>query len=175
VTRPPEIDVALLDDGRLEALMENHRRRGELTAPLFGKAVAELARRRTGPLDLHKTLAFVRKAAAARRFVSYGDIARDQNLAWDRVRYAMNEHLGLLVRWAQQQGLPMLSAIVVNQQSVATGRMNSATLKGFAAAAEWLGYAVDDPDTFLREQQAACFAWGRTLKDTAASPPPAAS
>lgn len=175
MTEPTEIDVALLDDAGLETLQEDCRRRGALQTAVFGRAVIELARRRTSPLDLHRTMALVRWAASQRRFLSYGDVARAQNLSWDRVRYAMNEHLILLARWARQQDLPMLSAIVVNQQNALTGRMNSATLKGFAAAAEWLGYAVDDPDTFLREQQAACFAWGRTLKEPSQPSPAAAA
>jgi hypothetical protein len=160
-TIAPGPDVAALTVEQLETLIENHRRQGALTAPLFGKAVTELARRRTGPLDLHKTLALVRAAAAEGRFLSYGEVARAQSLAWDRVRYQMNEHLGLLAQWGHQQGLPMLSAMIVNQENVATGAMNRKTLEGFVRAAEWLGYRVGDQQAFLREQQQACFAWGK--------------
>jgi hypothetical protein len=44
----------------------------------------------------------------------------------------------------------MLSAIIVNKKHVATGHMEPATLKGFVEAAMQLGYAVDDPQSFLK-------------------------
>jgi hypothetical protein len=55
----------------------------------------------------------------------------------------------------------MLSAIVVNQGNVATGRMEPDTLKGFIAAARNLGFSITDEETFLRQQQHRVFGWGR--------------
>jgi hypothetical protein len=44
--------------------------------------------------------------------------------------------------------------------------MEPATLKGFVEAATQLGYAVDDPQSFLKEQQRLCFEWGERQVDT---------
>ena len=44
------------------------------------------------------------------------------------------------------EGWPLLSAIVVNQQNVATGDMEPTTLNGFVEAARALGYVVADEE-----------------------------
>jgi hypothetical protein len=50
----------------------------------------------------------------------------------------------------------MLIGVVVNKQRIASEDMEPEALKGFIGAA--LGYKIDDPDRFLREQQEKCFA-----------------
>ncbi len=54
----------------------------------------------------------------------------------------------------------MLSAIVVNQRNIATGKMEPETLKGFIGAAKDLGYVVTAEEGFLKEQQDLVFRWG---------------
>jgi 5-methylcytosine-specific restriction protein B len=54
----------------------------------------------------------------------------------------------------------MLSAIVVNQENVATGKMERKTLKGFIGAARDLGYVITGEEVFLKEQQELVFRWG---------------
>ena len=46
------------------------------------------------------------------------------------------------------------------------------TLKGLVAAAEALDMRVDDPETFLREQQEAVFAWAAGSSSTSSDAPP---
>jgi hypothetical protein len=58
-----------------------------------------------------------------------------------------------------------VSAIVVNKQHVATGKMEPETLKGFIAAARDLGLPVTDEESFLREQQDRVFDWARVAGD----------
>jgi hypothetical protein len=72
----------------------------------------------------------------------------------------MGGHLWRLVEYAHRKGWPMLSAIVVNQRNVATGKMEPETLKGFIAAAKDLGYVVTGEEGFLKEQQGLVFQWG---------------
>jgi hypothetical protein len=59
----------------------------------------------------------------------------------------------------------MLSAIVVNQQNVATGKMEPKTLKGFIGAAIDLGYVISGEEEFLKKQQALVFHWGLSQTD----------
>src|SRR5580693_994411 len=60
-------------------------------------------------------------------------------------------------------GWPMLSAIVVNKENLASGAMEAKTLKGFIAAAKELRppHVVTNDEQFLREQQKLVFEWGR--------------
>lgn len=151
-------------DQQLENVVRNHRARGKLDAPYFLEALEELARRKGNGLVFARSLDLIRIAAAERRFLSYKDLADGSGADWSRVRYAMNRHLGDLIQYAHGKGWPMLSAIVVNQQNVATGAMEPETLKGFAEAARWLGYSVHDEKTFLEEQQRLIFAWAESQK-----------
>jgi hypothetical protein len=54
----------------------------------------------------------------------------------------------------------MLSAIVVNQENVATGKMEPKTLKGFIGAARDFGYVITGEEVFHKEQQELVFRWG---------------
>lgn len=154
------IEVKKLDDQGLKNLMENHRRLGATSEPAYGAASREWNTRHGGGLDLETSLAYLRKAARERRFVSYGELAQANGAIWDKVRYPMNAHLWALVEHANHLGWPMLSAMIVNKPHRETGGMEPETLAGFVAAAEALRYDVADPEAFLREQQELCFAWG---------------
>jgi hypothetical protein len=163
-------DSRTMTDDQLEAVVANHQRLRATDRPLFREAVKELNRRHGGELDLDKTLDFVRRAAAKGRFVSYGDVAKANGANWNKVRRPMNKHLWALVSLAHSKGWPMLSAIVVNQQNLATGAMEPSTLDGFIRAARDLGYEVLDGVAFLEQQQEACFAWGHSQAARATPP-----
>lgn len=154
------IDVQRLSDDELRNLIRNHQAKHATDRPLYRQAIEETHRRHGGTLDLDRSLAYLRAAAAQRRFVSYGELAEANGAEWDKVRYPMNTHLWALVCLAHAKGWPMLSAMVVNKQHVATGHMEPATLTGFVGAANDLGYEITDAQSFLREQQEACFRWG---------------
>lgn len=148
-----------LTDKQLQNVIDNHRRHRKTTEPAYLDALAEQARCKGKGLDFDKTFALVRAAAAERRFLSYKQLADESGADWSKVRYAVNDHLGELIAYAHGKGWPLLSAIIVNQPNLATGTMEPATLKGFAAAARDLGYAVTDEEAFLREQQERVFTW----------------
>mgnify|MGYP001467985536 CR=1 FL=1 len=146
-------------DQQLRNVIENHRKNGRLHEPYYLAAMEELARRKGHGLDFNKSFDLIRKAAAEGRYLSYKELADASGSDWSKVRYAVNTHLGDLIDYAHGKGWPLLSAIVVNQQNVATGEMEPATLKGFIEAARALGYAVADEKEFLHEQQKRVFAW----------------
>lgn len=124
----------------------------------------------TDRLDLNTTYQAILDAARARRFISYGGLARANGADWQKVRYEMNRHLGELVKLSVERGWPMPSAIVVNQQSLETGALEGSAREGFLAAARDSGLEVEDPDNFVREQQEALFAWAPTAPDNPGFP-----
>lgn len=116
-------------------------------------------------LDLRITYQAILDAARQRRFISYGDLAKANGVEWQQVRYEMNRHLGELVMLAAKNGWPMPSAIVVNQKDLQTGDLHGSARKGFLAAAEENGVPIADPESFVREQQEAVFAWAQNAPD----------
>ncbi|HEY4982712.1 MAG TPA: acyl-CoA dehydrogenase family protein [Pseudolabrys sp.] len=101
--------------------------------------------------------------AAEERFVSYKELADASGANWNQVHYSIGGHLWSLVEYAHRKGWPMLSAVVVNKQNVASGSMEPETLKGFIAAARELGFSITDEEAFLREQQRRVFEWAKGL------------
>lgn len=159
-------------DQQLRNVIDNHRRHNKLHEPYYLEALAELARRKGRGLDFRKSFELIRDAAAERRFLSYKQLAEASGCDWSKVRYAINQHLGDLIVYAHGKGWPLLSAIIVNQEMVATGEMEPATLRGFIQAARALGYPVTDEKAFLRDQQERVFAWAMDRRtDGRASPP----
>lgn len=146
-------------DQQLRNVIENHRKNGKVHEAYYLDAMEELARRKGQGLDFQKSFNLIRRAAAERRFLSYKELADASGSDWSKVRYAVNTHLGDLIDYAHGRGWPLLSAIVVNQQNVATGDMEPTTLKGFIEAARALGYTLGDEKEFLREQQERVVAW----------------
>jgi hypothetical protein len=121
------------------------------------KELVEARGQRSG-LKFEKSRALIEAAAARGKFVTYGDLAQASGVQFDKVRFAMNAHLWDLVKWSHHLGLPMLSAIVVNQNNRESGEMEPETIRGFVRAAEGLGYIVGEPREFLSQQQRELFA-----------------
>jgi hypothetical protein len=142
------LDVTNLSDVQLQNLINNHRNKGMTEHPTYVEALAEQARRTGRGLSFEKSFEVIRSAAAEGRFVSYKELADASGAEWSRVHYSIGTHLWSLVEYAQRRGWPMLSAIVVNKQNVATGDMEPETLRGFIAAARQLALPVTDPGLF---------------------------
>ena len=160
------IDVAKLSDDQLKNLIENHRRKQATTVPPYVDAIREWQVRRGRGLDFDKSFAIIKAAAREHRFLSYKELADASGADWNQVHYSIGGHLWNLVEFAHLNGLPMLSAVVVNKPNVSSGTMEPETLKGFIGAASLLGYKVTDEEAFLREQQAKVFEWAKTDIET---------
>jgi hypothetical protein len=124
------LDVAKLSDEQLSNIIENHCRKGATDSSVYVDALAEQARRKGKGLDFDKSFEVIRRAAAEDRFVSYKELADASGADWNQVHYSIGGHLWSLVEYAHRKGWPMLSAVVVNKQNVASGRMEQETLKG---------------------------------------------
>lgn len=149
-----DFDLDKLDDKQIANLLENYRKAGKTEEPKYTEILAEYARRRGKGLSFDKSLAAIRDAASRGQFLSYKQLAEASGLKWSfAVRHAMPSHLFNLLEYAHRNGLPLLSAIVVNQENVDTGEMEPETLRGFVAGARDLGIPVADERQFLKDQQ----------------------
>jgi len=160
------INVAKYSERQLKALIDNHRSKGATDRPLYVAALEEYAARRGNGLSFAKSMAVIREAAQVGRFLSYKELADQSGAIWNKVHYSVGRHLWDLIEYAHRRGWPMLSAIVVNKDNVATGDMKDETLAGFISAANDLGLVVDNPREFLREQQRLVFAWAQGTTTT---------
>jgi hypothetical protein len=159
-----DIDFAHLDTERLRNLVANHRTKRATDSPVYINALRELEQRTGHGLDFDKSYQAIREAAREGRFLSYKGLADASGAEWSKVHYAMGGHLWRLVEYAHRKGWPMLSAIVVNQRNVATGKMEPDTLKGFIRAARDLDHVVTSEGDFLKEQQELVFRWGSSAR-----------
>ncbi len=95
--------------------------------------------------------------------MSFGMVADVNGAYWPSVRLAIGGHLKAVCTLALSRGGPLIGSIVVNAHNLSTGAMEPETRAGFIAAARQIGFPVEDGEAFLREQQAATFAWAAGL------------
>lgn len=153
------MDLSAKSDAQIRNLIDNFEREGAVGDPVYRLALAEMTRRTVPELDPQKTFARILEAARERRFLSYKELAEASGAPWQKVRHKIGRHLWHIVHYAHCRGWPMLSAIVVNKTHLHTGKMDPDTLKGFVAAAEGLGHAVQDGRDLLKAEQERVFAW----------------
>lgn len=152
------VDLRSKSIKEIETLIANHERVGKTQAPLYLATVEERARRKAGEYDVTQTMSIIAAVARQRHFISYGQIAAKYGFPAVRANITVPKHLEDVNARAQALGLPMLSAIVVSKDHVADGKMEPATLAAFCKSAERLGFVVEDPAKFLKQQQDAVFA-----------------
>ncbi len=95
--------------------------------------------------------------------MSFGSVAEANGEPWPRVRLAIGGHLKAVCALSLSRGGPLVSSIVVNARHLRTGAMEPETRAGFLSAARDLGFHWEDGEAFLREHQAATFAWAGQL------------
>ena len=123
-------------------------------------------------LDLQTTYRAILNAARQGKYVSYGALAKANGAEWAKVRYKLNNQLGEIMTLAARRDWPIPSAIVVDQANLETGTLSVSATKGFVGAARELGFDVQDPQTFIAEQQQAMFAWAEGAPDELGPPKP---
>ncbi len=144
----------------LETLLANFTRAGRLRDARCVAAMEELNRLRTPGLQFRRSLDAIRAAAERRVFLTYGDVAVANDITWRAARMRMDPHLFDICRWATARGWPLLTAIVVDQDSRGHGGMTGVPLIGFARCAERCSRIVGaDPAAFLRAEQQRVFDW----------------
>jgi hypothetical protein len=147
------------NDKQIKNLMANYQRQGQTSASYYHELLEENSRRSGNGLNFETTLVAVKLAARERRFLSYQELAEKSGCPFNKVRFAINPHLQGLLEYCHARGIPLLSAIVVNKQNAATGKLDKSALSGFVKGVEELGISIDDPDGFLRAEQERIFSW----------------
>ena len=160
------MDLSSKSDKELDQWIRNHELKAATGAPLFSLLVEERARRSKSKhvLDVEKSLGVLRQAAIDQRCVSYGELAAVNGVDWSQARHRMNGangHLDRLLDVCHVRGLPMLPAICVNKQGLASGELEPPALAGFAEGARRLGFVVTDELAFHHQCRDECWAWGR--------------
>ena len=118
-----------------------------------------------GKLDVERSTSAIMQAARNGQFLSYSDVAKANGLEWSfALNRNINKHLDEVLKKADGAGLPLITAIVVNKPNLKTGRLKGRALKGFIDCALRLDYEVDDPSSFLADQQRETFAIARTYE-----------
>ena len=98
----------------IEQWIRNHERLGKTDSELFKQLLEERARRAAKVLNPETSLGFLIRAAKERRFVTYGELASANGVAWNDARHRMNGtggHLDNLLDLCHSRGLPLLTSI----------------------------------------------------------------
>lgn len=152
-------------DAEIGNWIKNHETARQTSAPLYMELLEERARRSQSSqrLDFSRSLKHLERAARQRTCTSYAALAAASGVEWSKARHQMNGpngHLDRLLDICHARGLPMLTAICVNQSNVANGELAKEALSGFVAGARRLGMAVDDPVEFHRRCRDESWDWG---------------
>jgi hypothetical protein len=154
------VDLATKTTKELETIVANCQRLNRTGDARCLAASNMLQERRNGDYDLEKTVAAIRDHGQKGRFLSYRDIASASGLEWANVFRQINLHLDAVCAYSHGQGWPLLTAIVVSHQNLASGEMTAANRKGFLVAARGAGRDVDLEDIpFVKREQQRVFAW----------------
>ena len=160
------MDFSKKTDLEINSWIKNHEENGGTAQPIYLKLLEERVRRAQNKqkLDFDQSLAHLKAAAQKQKCTTYGDLAKASGVDWSQARHQMNGpngHLDLLLDLCHAQGLPLLTAICVNQGNVRDGELGADALAGFAAAASRLGLPIVEPLTFHHECRDKCWQWGR--------------
>ncbi len=162
------MDLSTKTDKQINQMIANHEcAPGGRDLPQYLILLEERARRPqlTQKLNLEKSMEQLKAAAQGGVCVTYGDLAKASGVEWSQARHQMNGvngHLDRLLDLCHARGLPLLTAICVNQVGVSTGELGKDALVGFATGARRLGLPVTDPLAFHHKCRDECWAWGKT-------------
>jgi hypothetical protein len=159
------VDLTGKKASEIETWIKNHENAKKTSEPLYLELLEERARRaqEKQKLDFGRSLEHLKQAAIHRTCTSYGDLAKASGVDWSTARHQMNGpngHLDRLLDICHARGLPLLTAICVNQTNVADGELGEEALAGFVAGARRLGLEVTDPVEFHHRCREECWAWG---------------
>jgi hypothetical protein len=162
------MDLKTKTDRQIDQWITNHETKGETASPLYLALLEERVARvqATHKLSFEKSLEHLKQAAIEQRCTTYGALAAASNVDWSHARHQMNGpqgHLDRLLDICHVRGLPLLTALCVNQNGVSKGELGKEALEGFANGARRLGISVIDPKTFHEQCRDASWQWGSEL------------
>jgi hypothetical protein len=157
--------LAAKTDAEINTWIRNHENAGKTSAPLYIELLEERIRRAqlVHRLDFGLSLDHLKRAAINQICTSYGELAAASGLDWSKARHQMNGpngHLDRLLDICHARGLPLLTAICVNQRNLESAELGEEALAGFAAGARRLGLAIGDSLEFHHRCRDDCWKWG---------------
>jgi hypothetical protein len=161
----PEVNVDAKTDDEIETWIGNFERKGITHDPVYKRLLEERAKRQSRSLKPEVSMRHLYAMAQAGRFTTYGDLAKANGVPWNIARHAMNGaggHLDRLLDICHARGMPLFTAICVNQAGLSSGGLSEEALKGFVGGAKRLGYHVTDESAFLHDCQVQCFEWAKS-------------
>lgn len=161
--------LATKTDSEIETWIRNHERAEKTSVPLYLELLEERVRRAQfkHKLDFDRSLAHLKQTAIDQTCTTYGALAAASGVEWSQARHQMNGtngHLDRLLDICHARGLPLLTAIVVNQGNIADGELGEDALAGFTTGAQRLGLSVADPLGFHHRCREECWEWGAAQK-----------
>ena len=159
------VDLSEYPLKKIEAWIRNYQKQRKTEDPFYLQLLSRREELSSGSLSIKKSVEHLISAAKAGVYTTYGDIAKASGMSWSQARYSMNNaggHLDQILDYCHAKGLPLLTAICVNQASLLTGQLQGEALKGFIKAVNRLGTPVQQGKwiEFLNEEQQRCFNWG---------------
>lgn len=160
------MDLQAKPDHELDVMIQNYVKKSATALPAFRELLEERGRRAqlSQKLNLEKSLQHLMDAARRGVCVTYGDLAAASCVEWSKARHQMNGssgHLERLLDLCQARGLPLLTAICVNQSGISNGELGDDALNGFVAGVRGLGLLVTDGRGFHHRCRDECWEWGR--------------
>jgi hypothetical protein len=157
------VDLEAKTTKELETIVANCQRLKRTGDARCLAASKILQDRRNGDYNMEKTVATILDHGQRGRFLSYRDVASASGLEWGNVFRQISPHLDAVCSYSHGKGWPLLTAIVVSHQNLASGEMTVANRKGFLEAAKGAGRNVDIEDVaFVKREQQRVFDWCRT-------------
>jgi hypothetical protein len=154
-------------DKDIDQWIANYERQsGGPALPFYRELLEERARRAQAKqrLSFDRSLEHLKQAALGQVCTSYGDLAKASGVEWSKARRQMSGwggHLDRLLDLCHARGLPLLTAVCVNQDRVAECELADEALAGFVAGARRLGFVVTDDRAFHHQCRDECWRWGR--------------
>lgn len=164
------MDLSTKTDEELETRIKNYEdsnaHPGATALPFYRELLEERARRAQAKhrLNFECSMEHLKQAAIRQVCTTYGDLAKASGVEWSQARHQMNGpngHLDPLLDLRHARGLPLLTAICVNQSSVSSGELEEDALAGFVAGARRPGISVTDERSFHHKCRDACCEWRR--------------
>lgn len=153
-------------DAQIESWARKYEEAGKTDHPDYALISVERTQRRQmkQKLMFELSLGHLKVCAIEGKFTSYGELAKASGVDWSQARHQMNGpkgHLDTLLDVCQNKGLPLLTAICVNQENLKTGELGPDALSSFVDGARRLGISVSDAEEFHARCAYQCFEWGK--------------
>ena len=153
------VDITSKSVSELQNILDNYRRLGRTSEPLYSETLEEYERRQSRGLEIKKTCNAILQAAKGGKYITYREIAQQSGCEWTSVHFPMSKHLDNVIHWCHSKGFPLITAIIVSQDD---NQLSDIAIRSLSQVARSLGLAKGQTDEdFVRSEQERVFQWAR--------------